>query len=358
MAMTNTKMVFLPVVPTNEMLTAGGHMTDDEGTIARNRALGVYWAMVNAGPKNSEDLLTTLAERFCTAPLPESVCADVCATDANYAFPRSGTNLLTVVEAKEVLRYVLAGVEPVRDDDSEPVAPPPPIVTTPTIPKGTIEFLRDLSNRLFKIATPSMGFDQHDTERLQKLAHVLEGSSDDDVDDAVDDETTDEMYDAAFPWFGSSRFNFDEMYRAIIAARDGEDSPPFTKMPETMDAPMIFNEPYKPNITLTRLIAEVRDGNARRWTDSIHDHLRNYFSLLGMFSGKPVIDDGLRESIEKMHTDTIAARRRWEKIVDDEGMVAIGVSITPGEAQIALGIIDWISKNISDALIAHDKKYV
>jgi hypothetical protein len=39
--------------------------------------------------------------------------------------------------------------------------------------------------------------------------------------------TSDAMYKAAFPWFGSSRFNFDEMYRAMLAVQpktepDGE----------------------------------------------------------------------------------------------------------------------------------------
>lgn len=53
--------------------------------------------------------LTKLAERFCACPLPETVCADLCATDPNYAHPRTGTNLLSVAEAEQVLRYVMAG---------------------------------------------------------------------------------------------------------------------------------------------------------------------------------------------------------------------------------------------------------
>ena len=47
-----------------------------------------------------------LAERFCAAPLPESVCADPCATRQGPG--RSETNLLSFIEAKEVLSYVLA----------------------------------------------------------------------------------------------------------------------------------------------------------------------------------------------------------------------------------------------------------
>jgi hypothetical protein len=55
----------------------------------------------------TEDQLNVLAERFCTTPLPTTVCSDVCATDPKYPHPRYGTNLLTVAEAKEVLRSVL-----------------------------------------------------------------------------------------------------------------------------------------------------------------------------------------------------------------------------------------------------------
>ena len=42
--------------------------------------------------------LRSLAERFCATPLPESVCADPCASMQGYP-NRTGTNLLTVVEA-------------------------------------------------------------------------------------------------------------------------------------------------------------------------------------------------------------------------------------------------------------------
>jgi hypothetical protein len=49
--------------------------------------------------------IQTLAERFCSTPLPESVCADLCATKQGPG--RSGTNLLTIEEAKEVLERIL-----------------------------------------------------------------------------------------------------------------------------------------------------------------------------------------------------------------------------------------------------------
>lgn len=56
----------------------------------------------------TDEQLTILAKRFCATVLPATVCADQCATDPNYAYPRTGTNLLTVAEAKEVLSAVLA----------------------------------------------------------------------------------------------------------------------------------------------------------------------------------------------------------------------------------------------------------
>jgi hypothetical protein len=49
--------------------------------------------------------LQELAERFCAAPLPESVCADPCATQPGPG--RTGTNLMAVHEAKAVLALVL-----------------------------------------------------------------------------------------------------------------------------------------------------------------------------------------------------------------------------------------------------------
>lgn len=51
--------------------------------------------------------LQTLAERFCATPLPDSVCTDLCASKPGYP-GRTGTNLLTVAEAKEILKSVLA----------------------------------------------------------------------------------------------------------------------------------------------------------------------------------------------------------------------------------------------------------
>lgn len=55
------------------------------------------------------DTFKQLANRFCAWPLPADVCADPCAIDANYPHPRHGTNLLTVAQAEQMLRHVLAG---------------------------------------------------------------------------------------------------------------------------------------------------------------------------------------------------------------------------------------------------------
>lgn len=48
-----------------------------------------------------------LASRFLAWPLPQSVCADPCATMRDYPHLRSGTNLLTADEAVRMLKYVL-----------------------------------------------------------------------------------------------------------------------------------------------------------------------------------------------------------------------------------------------------------
>jgi hypothetical protein len=52
--------------------------------------------------------LKHLAKRFCAAPLPESVRADLCATLPGPG--RFGTNLLTVEEAEAVLGYTLGAM--------------------------------------------------------------------------------------------------------------------------------------------------------------------------------------------------------------------------------------------------------
>lgn len=49
------------------------------------------------------------AERLCAAPLPTSVAVDLVAIDNEYHGTRTGTNLLTVSEAEEMLKHVIGG---------------------------------------------------------------------------------------------------------------------------------------------------------------------------------------------------------------------------------------------------------
>ncbi len=58
-------------------------------------------------PKETTMDIDKLVERFLAWPLPDSVCSDLCATKQDYPH-RSGTNLLTAVEAKAMLTYLLS----------------------------------------------------------------------------------------------------------------------------------------------------------------------------------------------------------------------------------------------------------
>lgn len=50
--------------------------------------------------------LKVLVDRFLGWPLPASVCSDLCVTDREYKSSRSGTNLLDVHEARQMLEYL------------------------------------------------------------------------------------------------------------------------------------------------------------------------------------------------------------------------------------------------------------
>lgn len=54
-----------------------------------------------------EALLEAMTNAFLRWPLPPSVCADGCASMSDYRHPRSGTNLLTHPEAKQMFREVV-----------------------------------------------------------------------------------------------------------------------------------------------------------------------------------------------------------------------------------------------------------
>ena len=56
----------------------------------------------------TEAQIKTLVDRFLAWPLPQSVCSDTCVSDKNYKFPRSGTNLLTADEARQMFEYLFA----------------------------------------------------------------------------------------------------------------------------------------------------------------------------------------------------------------------------------------------------------
>lgn len=58
--------------------------------------------------ENSMKITDAMVDRFLQWPMPESVCADLCATKQQTG--RVGTNLLTAIEARQMLEYVLADV--------------------------------------------------------------------------------------------------------------------------------------------------------------------------------------------------------------------------------------------------------
>ena len=57
----------------------------------------------------SKPLIDQLADRFLACPLPETVKVDPCAMPEKvpYFFERTGTNLLSATEARQVLEHVL-----------------------------------------------------------------------------------------------------------------------------------------------------------------------------------------------------------------------------------------------------------
>lgn len=50
--------------------------------------------------------VSILTDRFLAWPLPKSVRSDMCVT-CDYAYPRSGTNLLSGDEARQMVEYLL-----------------------------------------------------------------------------------------------------------------------------------------------------------------------------------------------------------------------------------------------------------
>lgn len=65
----------------------------------------------------SNKIPAQLAELFCCEPLPATVCADPVARQIN-APHRSGTNLLTVAEAKAMFTSMLLKLDEKYDEDT------------------------------------------------------------------------------------------------------------------------------------------------------------------------------------------------------------------------------------------------
>lgn len=58
------------------------------------------------GCPDPQDSTDALVNRFLAWPLPDSVCSDPCASMPGYPH-RVGTNLLTAVEAKQMIEFLL-----------------------------------------------------------------------------------------------------------------------------------------------------------------------------------------------------------------------------------------------------------
>ena len=80
----------------------------DAVRLARENEILATAPTAPALPKQDRQQIVTdeMVDRFLAWPLPESVCADLCATNPGYS-NRTGTNLLSAIEAKQMLEYVL-----------------------------------------------------------------------------------------------------------------------------------------------------------------------------------------------------------------------------------------------------------
>ena len=62
-------------------------------------------------PPLTAEEIKAVVDRFLAWPLPASVSVDSCALVRDYPTPRSGTNLLTATEARQMLEYLFAPLE-------------------------------------------------------------------------------------------------------------------------------------------------------------------------------------------------------------------------------------------------------
>jgi Holliday junction resolvase RusA-like endonuclease len=86
-----------------------------------------------------EEQIKKLVDRFLAWPLPKSVSSDTCVTVPEYQSSRSGTNLLTADEARQMIEHLLA-------DEAQEVLPDTITVSKPMLDnlmKYLIEYLAE-----------------------------------------------------------------------------------------------------------------------------------------------------------------------------------------------------------------------
>jgi hypothetical protein len=93
----------------------------DESTIKAREHLSA--APATPAPVATATTMDVMVQRFLGWPVPFSVCADLCATRQEQG--RSGTNLLSAIEAREMLTYVTDAKV------ATPATPAPAVVSVP-----------------------------------------------------------------------------------------------------------------------------------------------------------------------------------------------------------------------------------
>jgi hypothetical protein len=303
--------------------------------------------------KLDDKTLAALAERFCAAPLPESVCADHCATIFGRA-DRHGTNLLSVYEAGVMLSYVL-------------------------------EILPEPSRKL-------NGFRCHNCKRIEWTSATISPerciecrcrdfsavypSADDPVEPDVillPLKPTPEMAVA-----GANMLDEDDgevaigyargVYWAMVdaakaAAKDqapakvephpaGFFTPPDTFFVSQVDA---FEKAH-PYLDLQKRYNKIDDPLNWGRISYYHPNVDSLFLgwVEGRYSMQNSEADDVQVGIAKLLAGLAGARSNWNKIIEHAGADVNGLNITPEEGQIALGVIDWVEPRLA-ALVQKDK---
>lgn len=97
----------------------------------RDAVIAISALPPETGAQPQEKLpLEALVSRFLGWKLPKSVCSDLCVTHSNHPHERSGTNLLTADEARQMLEHVLGRTQkspghpaPAASGHTEPLPP-------------------------------------------------------------------------------------------------------------------------------------------------------------------------------------------------------------------------------------------